>query len=231
MQLSVLRDLIGDTAPLPGFEQCKGAFGMPEEYLPDDSCFREGLDIFRNRHAGFTGRSDPSRALLELGRKLWVEKLTESEDEDLLEETSDVEDDEEDIESFIWTPESAAGLLESMVRHGTLMIRRSRWFCRVSESTIGWESRRGEKHLMIIASGLPGRSVRVPSGDRLPTPPGHEKSFQERQQSFDLQTYDRMRVLTTELRRLVSEERKVELRFGPSSDFENPDLEKLLRWV
>ena len=71
----------------------------------------------------------------------------------------------------------------------------------------------------------------VAQDDKLPVPPGQGRGFAERQYSFDLFTYDRLRVVTTELRRLVSEGRPVELCLGPSVILGNHRVEKALRWV
>jgi hypothetical protein len=44
-------------------------------------------------------------------------------------------------------------------------------------------------------------------------------------------TYDRLRILTTELRRLISENRNIELRLGPMVTLGYEELKKALRWV
>jgi hypothetical protein len=44
-------------------------------------------------------------------------------------------------------------------------------------------------------------------------------------------TYDRLRVLTTELRRLLSENRSVELSLRPTVILRNEELKKALQWV
>jgi hypothetical protein len=48
---------------------------------------------------------------------------------------------------------------------------------------------------------------------------------------MNLTTYDRLRVVTTELRRLVSEGRVVELRLGPGVTLSRQEIIKVLRWV
>ncbi|MFC1859163.1 hypothetical protein ACFL9U_14230 [Thermodesulfobacteriota bacterium] len=64
-----------------------------------------------------------------------------------------------------------------------------------------------------------------------PVPPAYKKRFREKQQSFDIATYDRMRVVTTELRRLVTENRRIVLRFGPQTRISHRKLANILRWV
>ncbi|MHC4818298.1 MAG: hypothetical protein ACYTF8_09610, partial [Planctomycetota bacterium] len=48
---------------------------------------------------------------------------------------------------------------------------------------------------------------------------------------FDAATYDRLRVLTTELRRVVAEDRIVELRLGPRQRLDRQALARRLYWV
>ena len=60
---------------------------------------------------------------------------------------------------------------------------------------------------------------------------GYAKRSANRQKIFDLTTYERLRVVTTELRRLVSEGRKVEIRLSPNAILSNRQLAKMLPWV
>jgi hypothetical protein len=62
-------------------------------------------------------------------------------------------------------------------------------------------------------------------------PPGHINSFRVRQNNIDLITYDRMRVVTTELRRILSEGRDMELCLRPEVTLGPQELIKALRWV
>ncbi len=71
----------------------------------------------------------------------------------------------------------------------------------------------------------------IQPGDDVDVPPGYMRKFHERQQNFDVTTYDRLRVVTTELRRLLFEGRDVELRVRPAVSLRNEHLERLLRWV
>jgi hypothetical protein len=64
-----------------------------------------------------------------------------------------------------------------------------------------------------------------------PLSPGYGKRIPERQKIFDVATYERLRVVTTELRRLVGESRKIELRLNPTSVLSRRQLAKLLPWV
>jgi hypothetical protein len=65
----------------------------------------------------------------------------------------------------------------------------------------------------------------------MPLPPRFDRSFPARQKHLSLMTYDRLRVLTTELRRLLSENRSVELSLRPTVILRNEELKKALQWV
>jgi len=67
----------------------------------------------------------------------------------------------------------------------------------------------------------------------IPSPPDFQKNFTARQQNFDLMTYDRLRVLTTELRRIAADknDRQVQLRLSPKVVLERQQLLNLLKWI
>jgi len=68
-------------------------------------------------------------------------------------------------------------------------------------------------------------------GDDAPAPAGSRRAWRERQRAFDAATYDRLRVLVTELRRLVLDGTPVLLRLGPGAPCDRAALERRLRWV
>jgi hypothetical protein len=52
-----------------------------------------------------------------------------------------------------------------------------------------------------------------------------------RQKIFDLTTYERLRVVTTELRRLVATGRNLEIRLRPNATLSRRQLARILPWV
>ena len=113
-------------------------------------------------------------------------------------------------------------------------VRRSRWFCLLSESSLAWTSADHPDNLKILVvfenGSILNRNI-VKSIEEIPIPPGRAKSFRSRQKNINLITYDRLRVLTTELRRLVSEGRYIELRLSPGVTLNRQEITKVLRWV
>ena len=121
-----------------------------------------------------------------------------------------------------------------MVLHGAHLIRRARWFCLLSESSLAWEAGGrpgGMKNLIILESGSVIKQNAIAITEKIPVPPGFDRSFPRRQKNLNLITYDRLRVLTTELRRLISENRLIELCLSPNVTLGNQKLKKAFRWV
>ena len=104
----------------------------------------------------------------------------------------------------------------------------------LSESSLTWASSVGdadEKRQVVFSGGKVVFSGSRMDGEYFISPTGFMRKRIERQQCFDMATYDRMRVVSTELRRLVSEKRKVELRLNPTVVLNQERLKRLLYWV
>ena len=89
--------------------------------------------------------------------------------------------------------------LEREVLSGGALLARARWLTVLSESTVLYEENDRARVLLVRAGEIvatDGTSVEAPT---------NRESFQQRQAHFDGATYDRLRVLTTELRRVLSE--------------------------
>jgi len=112
----------------------------------------------------------------------------------------------------------------------THLLRRARWLCLLSESSLAWAV--GDRHRMLVLQG--GQVVTrgdLPPGASPPLPPGSGRGVEARRRCFDGATYDRLRVLTTELRRLASEGAWIELRVDARSTLRGPALGRRLYWV
>jgi DNA polymerase-3 subunit epsilon len=219
------------------------ALGTPPEYAPELECFRTGFKLFQERHKEilkeldyfYTFMRHPVRGLMTLGREFHLKRLEELAQEESREE--DIENDEpETLEEWVWTPEAVANAFESIIRRGAHMIRQARWFCLLSESSLAWnegDTTDGQRRLLVFRSGDIVHREDLAQGQKIPPPPGYLRPFPVRKRNFDLITYDRMRVLTTELRRLISYEtdRNIELRLSPTAVLGYQQLRNVLQWV
>jgi DNA polymerase-3 subunit epsilon len=212
---------------------------LPPQHAPDSECLRKGFDIFRRLHRRRSANQSALRFLTGLGARLWQEKLAAAAIAETMDESSgsidegDAPTNDPDNE-FVWTPQAVADTIERMVMHSAHLIRRARWFCLLSESTLAWAAvdRPQENNIMIVFEK--GRVIQrnvLFTGGETATPPGFARSFHERQKNIDLNTYDRLRVVTTEARRIITEGRNIELRLGPKVTLKRQQLIKVLRWV
>jgi len=214
-------------------------FGLAPEHAPDPACLQEGLSIFRQEHCNPTQNQSPLRLLTGLGATLWRRRMEAAEaadevEDDRNENETDDGKPEDTREERVWTPEAVAKSLGHLVLHSAHLVRRARWLCLLSESSLAWEpaGQPGHLHNRIVLQG--GSVTRLDARDaaeEIPIPPRFGRSFHRRQKQLNLITYDRLRVLTTELRRLVSENRRMKLRLGPAVFLGNNELKKALRWV
>jgi DNA polymerase-3 subunit epsilon len=62
-------------------------------------------------------------------------------------------------------------------------------------------------------------------------PPGHARGRAARLAGFTLASYDRLRVITTELKRLVAHGAPVRVRLGPAAPIAGDRLRRVLGWL
>ncbi|MFO0659745.1 MAG: exonuclease domain-containing protein [Polyangiaceae bacterium] len=134
-----------------------------------------------------------------------------------------------------WTPEQLAGALESITEQAIHSLRRARWLRSITEATLTWSRdkksrplRRIRLHRGHIVEALDVAKTKDPA----PSSTVHTPSprWSERDEVvFDVATYDRLRVLTTEIRRLVSEQRTIDLIVSPTQRLDTERLRMRLR--
>ena len=213
---------------------------IPSDFLPELECLWEGIDFFKEKFQGALGKQVTISDLLKLAHTLHQEKLdllVEEDDSADVEELDEFEDDaaeqDEDIE-FEWTPETLCHHLEGVLRFGAHLIRRTKWFYELSESILMWSHKKEKKakyHRVIIINGSIFDSSETPGYRTIPVPQNAHVPHHRRKQYLDLATYDRLRVITTEIRRLVSENREVFLRLGENRLLGSESLRRKLRWL
>ena len=202
--------------------------------VPDADIFAEGVRLFGSRN----GHGAPSvRARNELGmiaRRLWKEKK-KAEAAKAAEKTEENEEDSHkpEPEEATWTPAAVAGRLESTLRHTGRMLRRARWFALLAESVLVWRPAsedEARRHLAAFEKGRLKSARYLAAGRKIPIPPGHGRPIRLRRGEIDLTAYDTMRVLTTELRRLLAENREPVLRLSGKAVLGPAQLSRALFW-
>jgi hypothetical protein len=204
------------------------ALAIPERYLPPVSVFTVGLKMYREicgcredlRHTG--------RQLLKRGLVLWRLRQNQAPcievDDD---QTAPAADGEKE-----WTTEAVVEMLDGIVRQGSQLVRRGRWLQILANGTLRWNTSDREnapERTLHIQNGRVRSATETAAGKSLaaPTPADHSR-LACRRIFTSAATYDRLRVLTTELRRLLAEDRQVTLAPAVGGGVGNRALERLL---
>jgi hypothetical protein len=132
-----------------------------------------------------------------------------------------------------WDAASVREALEEMVLRAAHAVRRARWLVRLSESTLVWTepTRPAAGRCLVIERGSVTACADAAEVGSAPHPSGSARSAAARRSAFDLGTFDRLRVLTTELRTLVAEAPHLELRVGVHARLSRRRLQAVLRRV
>ena len=212
---------------------------------PEPGIFVDGLARFHAAHAEVADRNGTSsRAhdrLLALGTRLWREgRRDRDEREESVDggpEASDASDTSDASRGRAgarpaWTPEFVQLSLEWIVIRAALERRRAIWLTRLADATLQWcEPGAPTTRLLVIEAGDIVRRETLAAGTELPPPPGWRRPTPARRALFGLACFDRLRVLTTEMKRLVTAGAPVSLRLGAGPALSGARLAAALWWV
>jgi DNA polymerase-3 subunit epsilon len=213
--------------------------GVPQSYAPEPDCIAEGLALFHRNQLTRLAHPSPLRIITGLGRELWQERLeaienVESETGEDAVDAAPVDQESELEEAPGWSPEMVARGIEKFIMRSALLIRRARWLCLLSESSLAWQTQDSggrRKIVLRFENGIVAHREELPGEAEVPLPAGYAKRIANRQKIFDLTTYERLRVVTTELRRLVAAGRNVEICLRPNTTLSRRQLARMLPWV
>lgn len=202
--------------------------------VPELECLQTGVVLFRERHGKRFEGKKALYALLSVGaylQRLHLEGANAGAQND---DDADEEQHNSSLIDHVWTPQAIADTLDHMMMHAAFLIRRARWFALLCESCLVWGSVEEPgvlKNFIVFENGFVVERGILTGDAQLPLPPGWRRSIRDRRTIFDIATYDRMRVVTTEIRRLIGEDRMVQLCLWPDTVLKPPQLQKLLAWV
>ena len=130
------------------------------------------------------------------------------------------------------TPAQVATETEALALRCAHAIRRARWLTALVESTVTFHEPPADgARLLVIRDGEIVHCERAPL-DATPLPPdGFRRSRAERHASFTIARFDRLRVLTTELKRLVSTGHAVCVRLAPRAVLSGERIVRILGWL
>jgi DNA polymerase III subunit epsilon len=167
--------------------------------------------------------------LLRLGTRLWKEGRRDRDPD-----VNDVEDDASETRRglTVWTPELVQVSLEWLALRAALARRRAIWLTRLFESSVVWrEPGDSGARLIVIEEGEVALTASVDENASPPIPPSYQRPVAARREMFALASFDRMRVLTTELKRLIAAGAPVALRLGVGPALHESRLASALWWV
>jgi hypothetical protein len=163
--------------------------------------------------------------LLRLGTRLWKEGRRDR----------DVDEDDPNEAGrglTVWTAESVQVSLEWIALRAALARRRAIWLTRLFDSSVVWrEPGDSCARLIVIEEGEVVLSTALDAHAPPPIPPGYHRPVAARREAFAVASYDRLRVLTTELKRLTAAGAPVALRVGVGPPLDESRLASVLWWV
>jgi DNA polymerase-3 subunit epsilon len=189
-----------------------------ERWAPDEAVFSVGFARFAERHSLGAPLTDPRRALDTVARKL------------LLESKNTTPEVEESSDPRAWDPDRVLRHLERAVAHGYQLLQRARWLRLLRESVVVFHEPPSEHpRLLLVTSGKLNEPRDLLQGDD--TPDAEYHPLAERALEFDRTEYDRLRTLTSELKRILRDGGTARVRVGRRRWLGDRALSALLSWV
>ena len=122
--------------------------------------------------------------------------------------------------------------LEWLALRAALARRHAIWLTRLFDSSVVWrEPADSSARLIVIENSEVVLSGAVDANATPPIPPGYRRPVAARREAFTLASFDRLRVLTTELKRLIAAGAPVALRLGVGPALDESRLASALWWV
>jgi DNA polymerase-3 subunit epsilon len=194
-------------------------------WSPDAVTFEAGYARLCAVHPELSRQDlDASDRFLRLGTRLWREGRRDRDVD---------EDDANEVGRLtVWTPELVQVSLEWLALRAALARRRAMWLTRLFDSSVVWrEPGAAGARLIVIEKGEVALSAPVEANAPPPIPPGFCRPVAARREGFTLASFDRLRILTTELKRLIAAGAPVMLRLGVGPALDESRLASALWWV
>jgi len=190
---------------------------------PDAGSFNAGYALLRTTHPELSRVDFSAHAtLLRLGTRLWREGRRDRDVD---------EDDANEAGRTVWTPEFVQISLEWLALRAALARCRAIWLTRLFDSSVVWrEPGDSCARLIVIENGEVVLSSTVDADATPPIPRGYRRPVAARREAFTLASFDRLRVLTTELKRLIAAGAPV-ARLGVGPALDESRLASALWWV
>jgi DNA polymerase-3 subunit epsilon len=187
---------------------CAAALGVPPMFLPDAALFAQGLRAFVTDLAEAAG-PNASADLARTSRALWLLRGRCEPERDL--------NPAEGAGPADWDLARVRRRLDRGLVQTGLLMRRARVLCLLADATVAFRERKmAAARVLMISGGVVHERRALDEGVMTIAtwPAAPTTTHQQRQACFDAAVYDRLRVLSTELRRVRDEGGEVALRIG-----------------
>jgi DNA polymerase-3 subunit epsilon len=206
VSLPALIQLLSDESPAPALRAA--ALGTSEAWAPDPGVFAAGFSQFFQKHLAASAAAGslvtPRRRALDCAKGLLLSKLAgkPEEEPDLTEP--------ELLPIEFWDPERIVRHLERTLAQAYQLLRRARWLYILHDSDVMYrEPESARTRVLLVGGGNLLQASDLEATSRLPTfrvplalQTHSEGSTSAATAAFDRSKYDRLRVLTTELKRI-----------------------------
>jgi DNA polymerase-3 subunit epsilon len=183
---------------------CAAALAVPGAFLPEPALFEEGFRIFLAEHLPRVGPS-ARRSVACAARALWLARGR-----------TELESVSEQADASEWDLARVRRRLERTLVQSGLLLRRARWLCLLADANVAFRERdaHAARALTIAGAQIVERCELVDVASVASLPRRRPRALRERQRLFDAASYDRLRVLVTELRRVHDEGGEVAIALG-----------------
>ena len=195
--------------------------GAPLRFAPEEQAFNEGWSLFHERHVAIAPTFASARlTTLYIARRLLALSSEEPETPD---------EDAEDAPK-IWDGPRVCRHLERAIEQAHRVLRRAAWLCRLANSSVAYrEPGAATARYLLVTGAALADSGELQLGTTLTAPESQTKAATQR--AFDAARYDSLRILTTELKRILRDGGEVKIRLSRQHVFEGERLARLLRLV
>ncbi|MFH1727590.1 MAG: GIY-YIG nuclease family protein [Pseudomonadota bacterium] len=201
------------------YEKAYEIFGVENKYAPDMEMFKQGVKEFRKRNRYYIKKGISYRNFMEFSLHFFKDRLAK-EDDDC---DYDEDEDEQVIVGALWDVARVSSFIEGSISHLGLLLRRANWFLKLIDSLIEYEN----ENIILIKAG---RFEFIESGEKvdLEDRPNKRISKLNKMKCIDLKGYDRMRIITSELKSLLKEDANISIKFTNNTVYDNIAIEKNL---
>jgi DNA polymerase III subunit epsilon len=201
------------------------AVGAPLRWAPDEASFVEGWQLFAARHLAPLPPAPLRQQALTLARKLLALSAEPEAPDD------DAQAELEEQAPKVWDPPRVCRHLERAIGQAYQVLRRASWLCLLANSSVAYREPGATtaRYLVIADAELSeAGDTALPSELSEPTAGRQRRAAQS---AFDAARYDSLRILSTELKRIVRDGGDVRIRLSRSRVLQGQILARVFSLV